>query len=24
VLDAEVDSEGKAHFSLGMQGTDQV
>ena len=24
VLDAEVDSEGKAHFSLGMQGTDQA
>ena len=24
VLDAEVDSEGKAHFSLGMQGTDQL
>ena len=24
VLDAEVDSEGKAHVSLGMQGTDQV
>jgi iron-sulfur cluster assembly protein len=24
VLDAEVDSEGKAHFSLGLQGTDQV
>ena len=23
VLDAEVDSEGKAHFSLGLQGTDQ-
>jgi hypothetical protein len=24
VLDAEVDSEGQAHFSLGMQGTDQA
>ena len=24
VLDAEVDSEGKAHFSLGMQGTGQA
>jgi iron-sulfur cluster assembly protein len=24
VLDAEVDSEGKAHFSLGMQGIDQA
>jgi iron-sulfur cluster assembly protein len=24
VLDAEVDSEGKAHFSLGLQGTDQA
>jgi iron-sulfur cluster assembly protein len=24
VLDAEVDSEGKAHFSLGLQGTDHA
>ena len=24
VLDAEVDSEGKAHFSLGLQGPAQV
>jgi len=24
VLDAEVDSEGKAHFSLGLQGADQA
>ena len=24
VLDAEVDSEGKAHFSLGLQGPSQV
>ena len=24
VLDAEVDSEGKAHFSLGLQGSGQV
>src|SRR6266568_8713932 len=24
VLDAEVDNDGKAHFSLGMQGTDQA
>jgi len=24
VLDAEVDSEGKAHFSLGMQGPGQA
>jgi Fe-S cluster assembly iron-binding protein IscA len=24
VLDAEVDGEGKAHFSLGLQGTDQI
>jgi hypothetical protein len=24
VLDAEVDSEGKAHFSLGLQGSGQA
>jgi hypothetical protein len=24
VLDAEVDSEGKAHFSLGLQGPAQA